>query len=219
MPLQTSQPDSGKPECVDLMLVSFAGMPVATCCASPLWDLRKCGVNLKQLSDISCSKLFVYAPCLGVLCLQAGKIVDTRVLLPDVVLQRAMGDLPEKGPSRVDEDAVGGEFELVASALDPLDLAWSSIGPHWMTSVFNGGNVWLVHTAGMGPTQRQRLALPAATPAVWFRTLQKPGMQTQPATDGSDDDSDSDDDSSMDDDSRWVVVGCSRGIQQRGWLC
>jgi hypothetical protein len=66
-----------------------------------------------------------------------------------------------------------------------------------MTSVFEGGNVWLVDTAGMGPTQRQLLGLEVAKPAVWLRVLQKP------CADGSDENNDSDDDSSMDEESRW----------------
>jgi hypothetical protein len=143
--------------------------------------------------------------CPAVLCLQAGKIVDTRVLLDDMVLQRDLNVLPEKGPSRVDEDAVGGEFELVARGLEPLDLAWSSIGPHWMTSVFEGGNVWLVDTTLMGPQQRALLGLAALAPA-GSKAPQGPQLQLQAeaggAAHGSDGDSDSEDDSSVDEESR-----------------
>lgn len=134
---------------------------------------------------------------------QAGKIIDTRVLLPDVELQRDFEGPPEKGPSRVDEDAVGGEHEAVERGLDPQDLAWRSMGPHWMTSVFDGGNVWLVDTAAMGPTQRELLGL-APSLSADSSVLQEPGLQQQPggaAGGGSDDDSDDDDDS-LDEESR-----------------
>ena len=72
----------------------------------------------------------------------------------------------EKGPSRIDESATGGEIDLLERGLDPRDLAWMQLGPHWVTSIFNGGNVWLVQVDGMGPTQRQSLGLSAPVQVV-----------------------------------------------------
>jgi hypothetical protein len=120
---------------------------------------------------------------------QAGKVVDVRVLLPDLHFARKGNEEPaKKGPSKIELEAGGGETEVLESGLKPQDLAWMSMGRHYMTNIFNGGNVWLVNVAEMGPTQQKALGIVAASEQ---RPERRSRRQQQP--DAAEDDDDDDD--------------------------
>lgn len=141
------------------------------------------------------------------MCPQAGRVIDTRVVLPDLVFDTGGGGFPEKGPTKIDEEAQGGEVELLEPGLQPEDLAWRSMGPHWTTSLFSGGNVWLVNTAGMGPRQRLSLGLgpaPAQGSAVPGRRQQERQLQA-----AGDEDSSDEEDSAAEVEGRWGPVQLS----------
>jgi hypothetical protein len=101
--------------------------------------------------------VFLLSPVHG--ALQAGKVVDVRVLLDPPSGPPHAAPEQQKGPARVDEQAAGGEEDVLESGLKPKDLSWLQLGKHWVTSLFSGGNVWLVHVGGMGPVQRRLLGL------------------------------------------------------------
>lgn len=94
-------------------------------------------------------------------CCQAGKVVDLRVLFlePELPAGAPNAEPEGKGPSRIEEGAEGGEVDILERGLDPRDLAWRNLGPHCVTSIFSGGNVWLVACGGMGPEQQAMLGL------------------------------------------------------------
>lgn len=123
-------------------------------------------------------------------------MVDLRVLLDEFVPPPPFEGPAEKGPARIDEDAVGGEVDVVERGLDPKDLAWRTMGPHCMASIFSSGNVWLVNVAGMGPTQRDKLGLEAPSPAVQRRAQLVDDAVVQGVV-GAEDGDDSDDDDSV----------------------
>lgn len=129
--------------------------------------------------------------------MQAGKVIDVRVLLPEPEpISRAGAEEPEgKGPSRIEEGAQGGDMDLLERALDAKDLAWRNLAEHCMTSIFSGGNVWLVQVGQMGPTQRQLLGLaPPAQQQQSAGQKQRRKQRQASAGDGGDDSDDGEDD-------------------------
>lgn len=50
-------------------------------------------------------------------------------------------------------------MNVLGDDIDPLDLAWKQFGPHWMCSLFDMGNIWLVNASNMSSKQQQLLGL------------------------------------------------------------
>lgn len=143
---------------------------------------------------------------------QAGAVVDVRVLLDDIFgPKRELPQEPNRGPARIDEDAQGGQVDLLDRGIDPKDLAWRNIGPHCITSIFSAGNVWLVNVAGMGPTQRASLGLVSRPSRSVLQGKQQ--QQRQDEDVGADRDADEEDSDDEEDslEGRYVILHQDQG--------
>lgn len=116
--------------------------------------------------------------------------MDLRVLLDELPYFGGGGDEDpkKKGPTRIDENAMGGEVDMLERGLDPKDLAWRNMGPHCMASIFSSGTVWLVNVGRMGPSQRRQLGLALPAQQKRKRAVQAAPAYSDAADEGSDDD-------------------------------
>eukprot|EP00775_Hariotina_reticulata_P013362 gene13362-13489_t len=142
------------------------------------------------------------------------QVVDVRVLLDrsswtDLKPFWQQQEAPPDKTRQIDPlRAPEGTINVLEDPINPQQLAWIKLGPHWVVNIFDGGNIWLVNISAMGHQQQQRLGLvprAAAAPVQGKRGCHEEELEglsdLDDEIDFSDDDNDDDND-----DARFVVL-------------